>query len=139
MNLRRAVLVLFVDRSVGRYYVPEALRHAGVEVRIHDDYFDAITPDEVWLAEAGQRGWVVLTKDDNIRRRQVAIHAIVRNRVRTFVLPTGSLTGEETAQIVVRALPRIRQLVIDYPPPFIAIVARSGRVTRLNLRRSGGW
>jgi PIN like domain len=129
---------LFVDRSVGKYHVPEALHLAGVEVRIHDDHFDPITPDEVWLAEAGQRGWVVLTKDDNIRRRQVAINAIIRNRVRTLVLPTGSLAGQEMAEIVVRALPRIRQLVIDFPPPFIAIVAHSGKVNRLNLRLSGG-
>jgi hypothetical protein len=42
------------------------------------------------------------------------------------------------AQIVVRALPRIRQLVIDFPPPFIAIVARSGKVNRLNLKLFGG-
>src|SRR5262249_55399174 len=126
------------DRSVGRYHVPKALRMAGVEVRIHDDHLEPTTPDEVWLAEAGQRGWVVLTKDDNIRRRQGAIKAIVRNQVRTLVLPTGSLAGQEMAEIVIRALPRIRQLVIDFLPPFIAIVTRSGRVNRLNLRLSGG-
>lgn len=122
---------------MGKYHVPEALRMAGVEVRIHDDHFDPTTPDEVWLADAGQRGWVVLTKDDNIRRRQVAINAIVRNRVRTLVLPTGSLAGEEMAQIIVRALPRIRQLVIDFPPPFIAIVEHSRKVNRLNLKLPG--
>jgi hypothetical protein len=117
--------------------VPEALRLAGVEVRIHDDHFDPTTPDELWLGEAGLQGWVVLTKDDNIRRRQVAINAIVRNRVRMLVLPRGSLTGEEMAEMVVRALPRIRQLVIDFSPPFIATVARSGKVNRLNLKLSG--
>jgi hypothetical protein len=37
---------LFVDRSVGKYHVPEALRLAGVKVRIHDDHFDPTTPDE---------------------------------------------------------------------------------------------
>jgi hypothetical protein len=84
------------------------------------------------------RGHSILTKDDDIQRRQVAINAIVRNRVRTLVLPTGSLAGEEMAQIVVRALPRIRQLVIDFPPPFIAIVARSGKVNQLNLKLFGG-
>jgi PIN like domain len=95
---------LFVDRPVGKYQVPEALHLAGIKVRIHDDHFDPTSPDEVWLAEAGQRGWVALTKDDNIRRRPLAINAIVRNQVRTLVLPTGSLAGQEMAEIVIRAL-----------------------------------
>jgi len=43
-----------------------------------------MTPDEVWLAHAGQHGWIILTKDDNIRRHQLALSAIIRNRVRNL-------------------------------------------------------
>jgi len=28
--------------------------------------------DEVWLRDAGKNGWIVLTKDDAIRRRPAA-------------------------------------------------------------------
>ncbi len=127
-----------MDRSLGKRYVPEALRQAGAVVHAHDAFFDPMTPDEVWLAQAGQRGWIVLTKDDNIRRHQLALAAIMRHRVRAFVLPTGNLRGEEMATIVVRALPRIRQMVRDHPPPLIAAVTRGGKVRRLNLKLLGG-
>jgi hypothetical protein len=31
-------------------------------VEIHDDHFPSDAKDEVWLAEVGIRGWIVLTK-----------------------------------------------------------------------------
>jgi hypothetical protein len=75
-----------VERSAGRYAVPDALRHAGLEVHILDDYFDPTTSDDIWLAYAGQRGWIVITKDYNIRRHRVALNALIRNGVKAFVL-----------------------------------------------------
>jgi hypothetical protein len=35
-----------------------------VKPEIHEGNFDSDAPDEVWLAEVGRRGWVVLLKDD---------------------------------------------------------------------------
>jgi hypothetical protein len=34
----------------GKRFVPEALRQAGAQGHLHDDYFDPMTPDEVWPA-----------------------------------------------------------------------------------------
>ena len=39
-------LIFFIDRSLGRKVVPGALRTAGEEVRIHDDYFPQDAKDE---------------------------------------------------------------------------------------------
>jgi len=58
---------LFLDRSLGRRQVAEALRNAGARIEIHDDHFGPETTDEDWLREAGRRGWIVLTKDARIR------------------------------------------------------------------------
>jgi hypothetical protein len=33
-------------------------------------------PDEVWLRDAGANGWIVLTKDDAIRRRPAEREAL---------------------------------------------------------------
>jgi hypothetical protein len=57
------VFTFFIDRSLGSGIVATALRGAGETVVIHDTVFDADTADVTWLAEAGKRGWVVLTKD----------------------------------------------------------------------------
>ena len=79
-------LFFFVDRSLGRKIIPEVLRAAGAEVRVHDEFFPQDAKDEVWLGEVGRRGWVVLTKDKHIRYRQVEIQALLAAKVRAFVL-----------------------------------------------------
>ena len=54
---------LFLDRSLGRVVVADALRAQGAAVEIHGDHFRHDTADEVWLTEIARRGWIVLTKD----------------------------------------------------------------------------
>ena len=122
-------LVFFVDRSLGRRVIPGALRDAGEDVRIHDEFFPQDAPDPVWLTAVGQRGWVVLTKDTRIRYRVIEISALRAARVRAFVLTAkGDLSGPEMAAIFIRALPAIRKLCARTPPPFIARVTREGHV-----------
>src|ERR671919_943148 len=52
---------LFCDRSLGRGRVPAMLRSLHPVVIAHDDVFPQDVDDDVWLREAGRRGWVVLT------------------------------------------------------------------------------
>jgi predicted nuclease of predicted toxin-antitoxin system len=122
-------LVFFVDRSLGRKVIPGALRGAGEEVRVHDEHFPQDAKDEVWLAEAGKSGWVVLTKDKHIRYRAAEILALRAANVRAFVLSaSGDLSGTEVSQIFVKALPSIKRFCQRTAPPFIALVGRGGTV-----------
>ena len=87
-------LVFFVDRSLGRRVIPNALRDAGARVELHDDHFSQDARDQVWLAEAGKRDWVVLTKDKHLRYRAVETNALMSAKVRAFVLTArGDLSG----------------------------------------------
>jgi hypothetical protein len=56
----------FIDRSLGRKTVPEALRAHGLVVHtMADVYGERIgqgLKDEVWLRDVGERGWVVLMR-----------------------------------------------------------------------------
>lgn len=123
-------LVFFVDRSLGRKIIPGALREAGEEVRVHDEHFRQDTRDEVWLGDAGKRGWVVLTKDKHIRYRAVEIHALRAANVRAFVLNArGDLSGAEVGQIFVKALLAMKKLCVTTSPLFIALVSRDSKVT----------
>ncbi|MCA1708728.1 MAG: hypothetical protein LC808_37795, partial [Actinobacteria bacterium] len=88
-------LVFFIDRSLGRKKVPEALRAAGVEIRVHDELFPQGTQDVVWLREAGVNGWIVITRDDRIRYNQLEKQAVIAARLRFFSITSSSLTGEE--------------------------------------------
>ena len=60
-------------------------------MEIHDDHFAPDTPDTVWLAEVGARGWVVLTKDSRIRRHPLELQALLAT----------DLTGEAMARLLV--------------------------------------
>src|SRR6266508_5371203 len=101
-------LVFFIDRSLGRKIVSQALRQSGETVEIHDDRCAPDAKDEDWLFEVGKRGWIVLTKDDRIRYRVTERTAIVSARVRAFVLTSTQLQGTEMAAAFVTALPRIK-------------------------------
>jgi predicted nuclease of predicted toxin-antitoxin system len=124
-------VTFFIDRSLGKHVVPEALRAAGALVEIHDDHFAPDTADDVWLRSVAQRGWVVLTKDKAIRYRKNEKAAVVAASGRLFVVTAGNITGAEIAAAFVRALPRIHRLLWNQPPPFIATVSASGVVSLL--------
>jgi len=106
-----------------------SLRAAGAEVRVHDEIFPQGTRDTVWLAEAGEQGWVVLTKDARIRYRANETQALKRAKVQLFVLTAGGdLRGDEMGAIFIKALPSIQELCRRIPPPFIAHVTKAGSV-----------
>lgn len=118
----------FVDRSFGGKQVVAALRAAGVRVEAHDDHFARDAKDEHWLAAVGEKGWVVLTKDLNIRYRAVEIHAARAARVALFIYRGKGSTGPENAKAIVAAVPAMLRLLDRTERPFIAHVTRSGHV-----------
>jgi predicted nuclease of predicted toxin-antitoxin system len=123
--------VFFLDRSLGKHIVADALRHAGAEVRIHGDHFAEDEKDERWLREVGKQGWIVLTKDKNIRYHLLEIAALIRGAVSAFILTSGNLTGSEMATAFVKALPQMNRLAEKIPRPFVATVTKSGSVSVL--------
>jgi PIN like domain len=96
---RRDPPELFIDRSLGYHALPDALRELGFVVHTMRSVFgpeaEESVPDVVWLEQAGRAGWVVLTKDDAIRRRPVELQALAAHGVRAFCLTNANLTGEQ--------------------------------------------
>jgi uncharacterized protein with PIN domain len=103
-------LEFFVDYSLGRHRVAQALRAAGWLLRTHHEVYgerDEEVADEEWLELCGREGLPVLTKDRRLRYRPAEIAAIRRFGVRAFVLTGGSLTAAEQAARFERSRPRI--------------------------------
>ena len=125
-------LTFFVDACLGRFVVADLLRAAGATVVAHDDVFKTGTPDQEWLAEVGNRGWVVLTKDRRIRYRENEKRALRLASVYAFVFAGGSRTGEEIGAALVKALPAMRRLIVRQRNPFIASVTSAGAITILD-------
>jgi hypothetical protein len=116
--------------------VRDALVGAGATVEIHADHFPDDAPDARWLAESGKRGWVVLTKDDAIRRNPLERRALLTAGVRTFIITSASMAGPEMAELLVKHLARIENLARSRRAPFIARVASSGVVVMETGRSS---
>lgn len=121
-------VVFFIDRSLGRRAVAEALRQAGEKVEVHDDHLPQDAKDEEWLRYVGARRWVALTQDDRIRFHDHERMALLQANVRTFVLTAKGLRGEQNGAIIVKALPAIRRLLLKCRSPFIARITRGADV-----------
>ncbi|MBA3737357.1 MAG: hypothetical protein H0W97_02200 [Actinobacteria bacterium] len=118
---------------MGRIKVPSRLRKVYPHVIAHDDVFAQDTDDEVWLTEAGRRGWVVLMKDDRIRYRPGEQRAVLEAGVACFCLnPSKGMTAEQMADALVTALPTILSITAASPDRgFIKGVNRRGQVRHL--------
>lgn len=126
-----AGLVFFIDRSLGRKFVAQALREAGATVEVHDDHFPQDTLDVGWLTEVGRRGWVVLSKDERIRRNRIERAALDAAGVRAFFLTQQDITGPEMADLFRNALRGMIHRAVSNPAPFIYTISRSGQFFRI--------
>lgn len=95
-------------------------------MRVHDELFPQDAPDEDWLKAAGKNGWVVLTKDKNIRYHTREMRAFKSHGVKAFVLTGKALNADEMAAIFVGALPRIARILAHQKGPFMATITRGG-------------
>jgi len=120
--------VLFIDRSLGIEPIRTELINSGLTVEIHDDHFARDEEDRVWLKVVGERGWVVLTKDQRLRYRPLEISALRASNARVFVLTAGNLRGSEIAAVFLAALPRMFRILRATPGPFLARLSQSGHV-----------
>lgn len=125
-------VTFFIDRSLGRETVAAALRAAGAQVEPHDAHFPPNAPDQEWLQAVGARGWVVLSKDKNIRYRGAEKAAVAGAEVALFIFRGGSMRGAEIAQAIASALPKMLRMVRTQSRPFIASISKAGQVSLLD-------
>lgn len=123
--------ILFIDRDAWSGKLDAALRDANIPFEAHRDHFAHDTPDSDWLREVGRRGWLVLTRDQNIRRKPDELAALRVAGVILFALTSGNLSAQETAEIVVAAWPKMKRLAAATTPPAIFSLTRASEVRRI--------
>jgi len=126
-----AALTFYFDRNVGRQ-LPEALKLLGLAVEHHGDHLDHDTPDDHWLAMAGQRGWIVVTHDRKftLAGYEHEAAAVRQHNVGCFVLWGAEATRWRKMQCFARAYDSICEAAVSTPRPFIYDVARTGKLRR---------
>jgi len=92
---------------------------------------DENVDDVTWLADTAGFGWVVLMKDERIRRRPAEKAAVQRHRARCFCITRGDLSSEAMAERVIHSLAAITE-ACAHPGPFIYAV-HATRIERLRI------
>jgi hypothetical protein len=112
----------FTDRDLGKQF-GEILKAGGLTVERHSDHFGHDTPDDVWLAEVGRRGWIALTHDKRIRYKPNERNAVIRHGVGLLVI-VGTAPFADLARAFLATLPSVEHFLDRHAPPFIAKVYR---------------
>lgn len=119
---------LFIDRDAWSHVLDAELRAAGIPSVAHRDMFKPDTPDAEWITEVGRQGWVVITRDQNIRRRPNELRAVRAAGLHLFALTSGNLSAAETATVILKAWRAIQHHAAHTPAPALFSVSRSGDV-----------
>lgn len=120
-------LTFFVDRGLGRRFVPAMLGHHVVAMaELYPEDADQRIGDDQWIGDVSARGWVALTKDVNIIRDHQA--ALRRSTLRVFALSNANIAGEKMATRYRTNIHRIVQRCRK-PGPYVDVVHKD-RVER---------
>ena len=119
--------IYWIDRCLGSNVVPAALRTVGVEIRTYADLYpnDPKIQDADWIPEVAGRGWVILTKDKNIRRLSVEVQALRAAQARYVCLSAANMTGEAQVACLLQHWKTIDSVVASKRAPLIVAVTRA--------------
>lgn len=118
----------FTDKNLGLHTVPNALRALGLRVECKTQHFAQDTPDTEWLPVVGKRGWIILSKDKNLKSNPLEVIGLLRANTHSFLLTSGSVTGQDMANAFIAAMNDIQGIVLSMPHPLVASVWQTGVV-----------
>ena len=92
--------------------------------------FWVFTEDTTWLTAVAKENWIVLTKDERIRYRPLELKALESSQLRTFIMVCGNVRGIDTAAILLKAMPRVLEIVKSQKGPFIYYIYKNSTTKR---------
>jgi predicted nuclease of predicted toxin-antitoxin system len=126
----------FIDECVAMRQVAEVVRDAGHVAHVQGEAtFGTGTPDVEWLPKIGERDWILITKDKNIRKREIELRALRQSGVRAFVITAGGLRGEEQARVIREAFPKMLRLLRRHRSSFIARITAESNVELIDVTK----
>lgn len=129
-------MILFFDRNLGTA-IPKALREflkpPGLQVEIHQDHFDQLAQDDVWLQQVGQWGWFVVTQDYSYHERATELAAIRTHNVGAFYLWGSEAHRWESFRAFAAGYDRLVRVTEIRERPFIFRIERHGGLTTIHF------
>lgn len=90
--------------------------------------------DIVWIPEVAAEGWIILTKDRNIRRDTLELQVTLNANAKLFTLGKGHYSAAQIAEIFLHHRVTIERVCAHRKPPIVGHVNRS----ELRLRSPDG-
>jgi hypothetical protein len=129
-----AAATFFVDRDTGGRLLAVELRNRGYTVVLHDDVFPQDTKDPFWIRSVAERGWLILTCDRNIARKEPERSLFGTAPTHTFILyALTQVKRTERIGLVLTVLPKLTKLVTEGARHGIYRVFSDGRVERVEV------
>lgn len=125
--------VLFIDRNLGRHVLADKLREAGIPCEVHDDHLPQDATDADWLQFVGEKGWIAIGRDKNIRYRGPEKAALIQANACLIVVRAKNTTGPDIADLIIKHINRIYRFANKHETPFIAGITRDGKITKYPL------
>ena len=129
-------MIIFFDRDIGTS-LPKALTELHFEqfneMHYHQQHFQPNEADDVWLPQAGQRGWTVIGHDSKHHAKETEISAIKQYNIGCFYLWGGEAKRWNKMQCFARAYERIVEAEKSTPRPFIYRVDKMGALKQIPI------
>ena len=128
---RLSSLTFFLDHQIGRYQVAQALRAQSARVEVHLDHFPGDMPDVDWIPRVAGMNWILITKDQNIRRNPLELAAYRASKLRGFVTTGKDMNAQELGDLLTRCLHGMVRRTAGRPGPLLFTISRGGTFTKL--------
>ena len=105
-------------------------RHEVIALR---DKFKPNTPDSEWIPVAGKKGWIIISRDENQRRRKSEHQALIANGVRVLYVKHTALQDHlyPDAARIIKNWPKIEQWGLQAKPGTLAKLTTSDKIEPL--------
>ena len=115
----------FVDNNLS-IHLAHGMREFGEDIDHLQDHFLQSAHDEEWLPVVGKNGWILITRDDNIRWRVAELRALRAHDVGAYFLGGKNLNRCQLVQQLVRNWPQMKAKAQSQRRPFALRVPPSG-------------
>jgi hypothetical protein len=112
-------VTFFIDVNLGTQ-IKDYLVEMGLTVVLHAEHFAGRANDVDWIPFIAQKGWPVLTRDRQIRRRPLERQAVIDGALKFFVIGCANAGLPTYVQVVRSHLNSIKSLALWMPEPFIS-------------------
>lgn len=123
--------MIFIDRSIPRS-IARALQSVRSDVVWLEGRFAHDVKDPVWLREAGQQGWLVISRDKGLRHKKAEVREIQESNVGCFIIgEKDDLSRWNLLKIIVAKLDDMELIYRTTERPFIFVIDAGGALRRV--------